>query len=134
VIDSGGKEVKMNKRQFSLWYYTVSHRQALIRSVGKDGKENIDIYFGDVHYIDIPTTIDGLEIRDPSDSDKEYISHKIGDLMADLKITVLEHNMQKFYVVSSIVKINRNTLAFYELPFDIPSDMGKMFYKPEIID
>ena len=116
----------MNNRRFTFWYYTVSHGQALLRSVGKDNAENIDIYFGNVSYIEIPTVIDGLEIREPSSSDEEYINGKIGNTKQ--KITVLVHGEKKYYIVSSAIKIMKNNLLFYELPFDIPSDMGKVFY------
>ena len=61
----------MNNRRFTLWYYTVSHGQALLRSVGRNGTQNIDIYFGSVEYIDIPTDIDGLELCEPTPQDKQ---------------------------------------------------------------
>lgn len=114
----------MNNRRFRFWYYTVSHAQALLRSLGKENEENIDIYFGGVSYLEIPEDIDGLEIREPSSFDKEYIARKIGNIRPQEKITVLVHGEQKYYIVSSAVKIMKNKLAFYELPFDIPSDIG----------
>ena len=120
----------MRDRRFTFWYYTVSHGQALLRSVRKDNDENIDIYFGNVSYIEIPTVIDGLEIRtEPSSSDKEYINGKIGSTKQ--KITVLVHEEKKYYIVSSSIKIMKNNLLFHELPFDIPNDMGKVFYRPD---
>lgn len=119
----------MKNRKFSFWYYTTSHRQALLRSVGKDGDDNIDIYFGDVSYLEIPTDIDGFEIIPPSQNDKDYINNKLGFISCD-KLTVLVHEHQKYYILSSDVKIMRNNLSFFELPFDIPSDMGNTYYKP----
>lgn len=121
----------MKNRLFRFWYYTVSHAQALLRSVGKDDEENIDIYFGGVSYLEIPEEIDGLEIKEPSASDKEYIAGKTGNFRPQDKITVLVHGGQKYYIVSSAVKIMKNKLESYELPFDIPSDMGGIFYRLE---
>lgn len=121
----------MKNRRFQFWYYAVSHAQALLRSVGKGDEENIDIYFGGVSYLEIPEEIDGLEIKEPSAFDKEYIAGKTGNIRPQDKITVLVHGEQKYYIVSSAVKVLRNKLAFYELPFDIPGDMGGIFYRPE---
>ena len=121
----------MKKRKFTFWYYTVSHGQALLRSVGIDDTENIDIYFGNVSYIEIPTSIDGLEIQAPSPDDIDYVTQRIGKINPKQKITVLLHDEKKYYIVSSSIKIMKNNLLFYELPFDIPSDMGGKFYRPK---
>lgn len=108
----------MYERLFKLWYYTISHKQMLLRSVGIDGKCNIDIYFGDVLYVEIPTQINKIEILETSQEDIDYIMGKIGN--TDKIVTVLMSNCHKYYVVSSIIKVTENKLGMFELPFDIP--------------
>lgn len=117
----------MNDRRFTFWYYTVSHSMALLRSVGRDGDENIDLVFWDVTYIEIPTDIDGIELREPNDADRDYISRKAGDVRGE--ITVLVQGVRKYYIVSAGAKVVRNRLDLFELPFDIPSDMSGKFRK-----
>ena len=119
----------MTDRRFTFWYYTVSHSMALLRSVGRDGDENIDLVFWAVSYIEIPTDINGIEIRKPTGEDIEYISRRTGD--ADKEITVLVQGGRKYYIVSAGMKVVRNHLDFFELPFDIAGDMGGKYYRPE---
>ena len=52
----------MDKRLFKLWYYTVSHRQMLLRSIGNNEVCNLDIYFGDVLYVEMPVAMNDMEI------------------------------------------------------------------------
>lgn len=117
----------MYNRLFKLWYYTVSHRQALLRSIGYDNNENIDVYFGDVSYIEIPTVINGIEIVKPTLEDEAYIMGKIGEIKK--VITVLKVDNKRYYIVSSTVKIMQNNLSIFDLPFDIINDMGGIYNK-----
>lgn len=70
----------MNNRLFKLWYYTVSHKQMLLRSVGFDGACNIDIYFEDVSYVEIPSDMKGIEILETTQADIDYIAKKLAIL------------------------------------------------------
>ncbi len=115
----------MYNRIFKLWYYTVSHKQMLLRSVGFDGTCNIDIYFGDVSYVEIPSDMKGIEILQTTQEDIDYIAQK--NIDTEKKITTLKSGNRKYYVVSSVVKIMENKLSMFELPFDIPSDMGNVY-------
>ena len=113
---------RMFNRPFKLWYYTVSHQQLLLRSPGKDGDYNVDIYFYAVEYVEIPWNINTLQIIETTQEDIDYINNKIGK--TNEKITVLMSNNQKYYVVSHVMKIYKNNLSMFEVPFDIPNDMG----------
>lgn len=115
----------MYNRIFKLWYYTVSHKQMLLRSIGKGEDCNLDIYFSDVSYIELPIEMDGIQILRTEKEDSDYIADKIGN--TDKSITVLMNRGRKYYVVSSIMKIFENDLSMFELPFDIPNDMGKVY-------
>ena len=125
------KEEMMN-RKFTFWYYTVSHQQALLRSIGKDGDDNIDLYFPAVSYIDIPVDIDGLEIVEPTDEDRQMIIDKLGTSLSSYDmITVLLHEDKRYYILSAQIKIIRNKMEWLELPFDLPCDMSGVFYRPQ---
>lgn len=115
----------MNNRIFKLWYYTVSHKQMLLRSIRKGDGCNLDIYFSDVSYVEMPMEMDGIQILKTEKEDREYITSKIGS--TDKVITVLMHRGHKYYVVSSVMKIFENDLSMFELPFDIPNDMGGVY-------
>lgn len=109
----------MYERVFKLWYYTVSHGQMLLRSKATEGKSNIDIYFGDVEYIEIPTKINEIEILQTTQADIDYIMQRI--VNTDKRITVISSESRRYYVVSSVVKVLENVLDMFELPFDIPN-------------
>lgn len=106
----------MKGRKFKLWYYGVSHSQLLLRSVGADG--NIDLYFGDVKYVEVPVILNGVEIVLPEKEDYEHLRERINNLN-DEEVTVLSSGGNKYYVVSSIFKIMENNLEMFELPFDV---------------
>ena len=112
----------MNEKKFKLWYYTATHRQMLLRSVGENGI-NIDIYFGDVIYLELPSVLDGIELAKPSKEDIDYITKRIG--VTNQIITVLQSDTEKYFVVSSIMRVIENQLEMFELPFDIPQYFAK---------
>ncbi|MBQ2803106.1 MAG: hypothetical protein IJF07_04320 [Lachnospiraceae bacterium] len=105
-------------RKFRFWYYTASHSQALIRSLGLSGENNIDLYFGDVSYIEVPDLLVNLTIEETTISDKEYLDTKLRQNNSLENITVLSSENRKFYVVSGSRRLSENKLAFSKLPFD----------------
>lgn len=115
----------MYNRLFKLWYYTVSHGQMLLRSMGSEELGNMDIYFGDVSYIELPCKMNKIEILTTAQEDIDYIAKRIGK--TEKKITVLLSENRKFYVVSAFVKIIENNLEMFELPFDIPNYKGEVY-------
>lgn len=108
----------MDKRLFKLWYYTVSHRQMLLRSMGNIEVCNLDIYFGDVLYVEMPVIMDEMEILKTTQEDIDYIAQKIDT--TNKIVTVLKSGEHKYFVVSSVMKIMENNLSMFEMPFDIP--------------
>jgi len=107
----------MYERLFKLWYYTVSHNQLLLRSLGVGEECNIDIYFGNVLYIEIPTKLDNIEIIRTNEEDVRYIEQRLGK--SDNTITVLLCDNKKYYIVSSIVRIMENRRSMFDLPFEV---------------
>lgn len=108
------------KRKFKLWFYQVSHSEAIIRSpkrhLEKIYDTNLDIYLGDIEYMEMPTNIQELEISNATVEDVDYISEKTGKVIAKEKIIVFISQGRKYYVVASIVKIMKNDLDYLSLP------------------
>lgn len=79
----------------------------------------------DVSYVEIPIEMNGIEILEATQEDIDYIKKKIGNV--DKTITVLISENQKYFIVASVVKIMKNNLSMFELPFDITNDMGGVY-------
>ena len=111
---------KLYKRKFKLWFYQVSHSEAIIRSPKVDLDEmydtNIDLYIGDIDYIEIPAIMKELHIINATMEDVTYLTEKLGKDISIEKIIVLISEGRKYYIVASIIKIMENDLDFGVLP------------------
>ncbi len=107
-------------RKFKLWFYQVSHSEAIIRSpkvdLDKTYNTNIDIYLGGIDYIEMPWLLCGLQIDKAAEEDKMYLSQKLGKDIPVKKIVVLVSEGKRYYIVASIIKIMENDLDFGVLP------------------
>lgn len=117
------KEVHFTDRKFKFWFYQISHSEAIIRSTQYDSDEtvgdNIDIYLGDIDYIEMPSSLHGLQIKSPTEDDVLYLKERIGKLVATERIIVFVSEGRKYYVVASVMKILEHHLAYGELPISI---------------
>ena len=105
------------KRKFKFWFYHVTHREAIVRSLKTNCLEkNIDIYFGDIQYIEMPTSLADFRMENANDADIMYLEEKIGRPVQPQNVTVLTLEERRFYVVASISKIVENSLEMNELP------------------
>lgn len=107
-------------RKFKFWFYQVSHSEAIIRSPKTDLDKiyvtNIDIYLGDISYIEMPCILQGLQIDEPTKEDRVYLSQKLDKDIPIKKIVVLVSEGKRYYVVASIIKIMENDLDYGILP------------------
>lgn len=114
------EKMDFNGRKFKLWFYQVSHSEAIIRSpkteLDKVYDTNIDIYLGDISYIEIPWLFQGLQIDKATEKDVMYLSQKLGKDIPEKKIVVLVSEGRRYYVVASIIKIMENDLDYGVLP------------------
>lgn len=114
------KEMNFIDRKFKLWFYQVSHSEAIIRSpktdLDKIYNKNIDIYFGGIDYIELPWLLQGLQINKPTEEDRIYLSEKLGKDISMKKIVVLLSEGKRYYVVASSMKIMENDLDYGVLP------------------
>jgi hypothetical protein len=110
------KNIFESDRYFTIYGYSVSHGQLLIRSdKRKGGGVNIDIIFFDTTFIQLFAMLWGVTIRavDKSavknyDSVEKYLSFEKNNLFE------IESGKEKYYIAASFVKIFENDLEFNE--------------------
>lgn len=107
-------------REFKFWFYQVSHGEAIIRSPKTDSEKtygiNIDIYLGNIMYIEMPCLFQGLQIDKATEEDAVYLSQKLDKDISVEKIVVLISEGKRYYVIASIIKIMENNLDYGVLP------------------
>ena len=104
-------------RRFQLLFYQISHGEMIIRSQKNDNCiQTIDIYFGDVIYMEIPSELNGIKFRRAIADDVSYINSKIEKEITQDKIVVIISEDKEYYIVASVISINENDLSFVELP------------------
>ncbi len=109
-------EIFKSERYFTIWEYTVSHGQLLLRSDKRKGyKNNIDIVFGATNYVQLFSALSGLTIRMVDkkmmtnyDSLNRHLNHENNNLFE------IESQNEKYYIAASFVKVYENDLEFYE--------------------
>ena len=108
------------ERKFKLWFYPVSHSEAIIRSPKTDMDKvytgNIDIYLGDIDYLEIPQMLRGLQVEMASEEDKAYLCRKLEKEIPITRIVVLLSEGKRFYAVAVVFKILENDLDYGVLP------------------
>lgn len=63
------------RRSFQVWRYSVSHGLLMLRSnMDGDFRTRIDLLFGDVYWIKIPTLLRGVRIREASEGEVNAIA------------------------------------------------------------
>lgn len=112
-------------RRFQMLFYQISHSEIIIRANKKDiltGKEydhNIDVYFSDVKYIEIPCVINGINFRKGNKEDYYYLKTKILKNFDEDEIVVIISEGKEYYIVASVIMVEENDLDLMKLPIDI---------------
>ena len=111
---------QLSNRKFKLWYYHVNHKEVLIRSM-KDSyfENNIDLYFGDVDYIEIPSVLTDLVVEEAKEKDVKYLRKKLNKNISQSNIKVIISHQRRFYIVAGVFKIMENTLDIMQVPFPV---------------
>lgn len=113
--------INLQDRQFRMWFYQVSHCEAIIRSKKNNNDiddMNIDIYLTGIDYMEVPWIFNGLLIESTTEEDRLYLSQKLDKDIPIEKIVVLISEEKRFYVVAAGIKIMKNNLELTELPID----------------
>ncbi|MBQ0987040.1 hypothetical protein KBZ10_21490 [Streptomyces sp. F63] len=89
-----GRELFRSDRAFSVWAYTVSHGQLLLRarSTGRDGtrRSRIDVLFKPVRAVKTGINYSGLVIRCATDEERRLILAETGHARRDDRVLMLE--------------------------------------------
>lgn len=107
-------------RRFQLLFYQISHGELIIRSPknvnSKADNYTIDVYFGDVIYLEIPKELNGIKFRRAHADDVIYIESKIKKEITEDNIVVIISGDKEYYIVASVISIIENDLSLFELP------------------
>lgn len=107
------KNIFQHDGSFSIFDYSISHKKLLLRySFIFDSKNyNIDVLFRSTRYLNIPTTMEGLNIYLPEENIQKNILDKI-ELYGDdtIKAFFLSSKMETYFIVARDLKINENDL------------------------
>jgi hypothetical protein len=118
-------------RQFGLREYSESHHQLLVRSKPiHEYKANIDLLFRGVVYLDLHTSLPGVEISLATSDIIEALKKPkvLRNLRARDKVFVLSSSGRVYYIVAASLVITENTLSEFETGLELPGsrrfDMG----------
>jgi hypothetical protein len=102
-----GREIFRSDRAFSVWAYTVSHSQLLLRSrvTKADGsrQSRIDVLFKPVQGVKTRIDYDGLAIRCAMEDEADQILAETGNTARSLRVLILESQDREDYVVAGAV-------------------------------
>ncbi len=117
VRDFNSNEFLWGERKYKLLFYQVSHGEMILRSDKDDIAQShtIDIYFGDVKYMEIPSELKGIRFRRANENDIRYLKSKLSDITED-EVVVIISNGTEYFVVASLISILENDLSYMELP------------------
>jgi hypothetical protein len=97
------REIANYDRRFQVWKYTVGHSQLLLRSTkSPDHATRVDVLFKGVAEFRLPTSFDGLSIREiPKDDRQETANlHLLTSLSPDTRVFVIQGNDFSGYVAA----------------------------------
>ncbi|MBL8205313.1 MAG: hypothetical protein JNM09_13845 [Blastocatellia bacterium] len=104
---------------FQVWDHLVSHNYFLLRcAISNTRSENIDIIFFYTKYLELPTTLRGLElVIDHNHSTQQQIAERAGITFDEhLKVFSLKSMEKIFYIAAYSASIHINTLPMFDSP------------------
>lgn len=118
-------------RKFKLWAYTVSHLSLLLRSEMRypdqedfceDTAYNIDIEFWGVTYINIPTNLCNIVIKEININELTYeIDENL--LLDGIKIFEIKSKDNKYYIIADGILIGKNKWVNQDRIFNYNSNL-----------
>jgi hypothetical protein len=110
-------------RIFSLWDYTPSHTQLLIRSPMTHGETtNFDIRFDAVQFVYVPAFFKGITIDLADANAAEPILAPLPPQLRDFRVFLIRSGDMTWYVIAGAVYHQENTLGPFTPWFDLPPD------------
>jgi len=103
---------------FRMVDYSTTHNQILYRSHNIENKENTDILFSGVRYIELPLRLDSCKIRIGGAQEFSYLKDKI-ELSSNHKVFVVKQKGFSHLVVADNVLIQTNNFEYHETSIPI---------------
>lgn len=103
---------------FHMIDHSTTHNQLLYRSHKIETKENTDILFSGVTYLEIPLKLDSCAIKIGGDREYHYLKDK-AELSSNKKVFVVEQKGFCHFVVADNVLIQTNGLEYHETSIPI---------------
>lgn len=116
-------EIINSKRFFQLWSYSVSHTELLFRSTkSTEYSTRIDVLFKGVKEFHLPTTAQGLLIKEASDADlrKLCILRQLQSFSKDIKVFIVQGADFVGYVAALIALSHADEGEYHDPSFFAP--------------
>lgn len=103
-------------RVFQVWSYTVAMGRLLLRSTKTlTFGSRVDVLFQNVKAVKIPTRLDGVVVRAPTEDERRHIESDTGLLGDDAtRIFVLEGASYSGYVVAGVMVVDERDAEYNE--------------------
>ena len=118
-------EIHKSDRWFAMWGALVSHSQLLIRSPKGPASPseperltNIGLVFDGVDYLNLPTSLKGLELLEPSQEEIANVESLIGPVDNHKWIRILASQGHRFVIVAAHCSIYENDWGWFESPLE----------------
>lgn len=98
-----GQEILRSEREFTVWAFTVSHGQLLLRAGPVDGQPRIDVLFKPVEAMKLRAGYEGLVVRCATVAERERVLASTGLAGQALRVLVIETATEFDYVVTGAV-------------------------------
>jgi hypothetical protein len=110
-------------RRFQLWAFSVSHKRLLVRGPKtKEDALNIDLHFGSVEYLDIPTAFTGLHLAAPEPSEIGRVRQMLGPAVDPAHVHILVSGERRHVVVAWTLLVEENDMEYMETPLWSPTE------------
>jgi hypothetical protein len=102
-------------RTFKMWDFYITHSQLLLRSHRTvSHPKNIDIIFGDVDYVELPTTLFGLDMVAAGPEDHRKAEKVMDGPVAGDRVFAIETQGRRYLVIAGGMVIQENELMMRE--------------------
>ena len=109
-------------RRFQVWEYQMSHGMLLVRSSrSPEQATNIDLLFVGVEYMDLPSSMDGLELDAPTTIELSHLAARTGKPIAAPAVTMLVTGGGRFTVVGTTITVSENDWDIFASPIEFRS-------------
>ncbi len=105
----------ISDRTFDIYDAEAGYHFLLVRSSGGQHNVNVDLIFGGVLYVEIPSCLFGIKVSKPCDEkavelEKRFTTYQSAHYKGEF-VYAIESEGNRFHIVASVLWIHVNTLA-----------------------